>query len=80
MLDLTDGVLLGASSVEQLDQNLNSCLVAMEDGPLPQSILDAFDEAWKITEKSSFCYWRSYSLDMPARETLNHGASYSAAK
>ena len=75
-----DGVLLGASSLGQLDQNLKACLdIAMNETPLPDSVLKAFDDAWKITETSAFPYWRSYSSDMPNRESLDHGASYSAA-
>jgi len=75
-----DGVLLGASSLSQIDQNLDLCLVAMEKEPLSAEILKAFDDAWAITEKSAFPYWRSYSSDMPNRESLDQGASYSVAK
>ena len=79
-LDENDGVLLGASSVDQLTQNLSACLAAVEKGPLPQTILDAFHEAWEITKDGAFPYWRSYSADMPGRENLDQGASYEAAK
>lgn len=79
-LDNNDGVLLGASSLTQLNQNLEACLVAKEKGPLPQSILDAFDEGWRLTEEEAFPYWRSYSSDMPDRESLDQGASYKANK
>lgn len=75
-----DGVLLGASSVDQLDQNLKACDAAREKGPLSENLLRAFDEAWNITENSAFPYWRSYSLDMPNRENLDQGASYEAKK
>lgn len=75
-----DGVLLGASSIKQLDENLDACIAGIEKDPLPESILQAFDQAWMITEKTSFPYWRSYSSDMPERELLDQGASYSAAK
>lgn len=79
-LDENDGVLLGASSVDQLTQNLNGCLAAVEKGPLPPTILEAFDRAWDITKDGAFPYWRSYSSDMPGREGLDQGASYEAAK
>lgn len=79
-LNENDGVLLGASSVSQLEQNLNACLAAVEKGPLPPSILQAFDQAWEITKDGAFPYWRSYSADMPNRENLDQGASYDAAK
>lgn len=79
-LDEKDGVLLGASSIKQLDQNLSACRAAMEKGPLSDEVLKAFDDAWKLTSAGAFPYWRSYSSDMPGRENLDQGASYSAAK
>eukprot|EP00551_Chaetoceros_affinis_P004396 CAMPEP_0203670230 /NCGR_PEP_ID=MMETSP0090-20130426/6373_1 /ASSEMBLY_ACC=CAM_ASM_001088 /TAXON_ID=426623 /ORGANISM="Chaetoceros affinis, Strain CCMP159" /LENGTH=347 /DNA_ID=CAMNT_0050535053 /DNA_START=76 /DNA_END=1119 /DNA_ORIENTATION=- len=80
-LTAQDGVLLGASSINQLDQNLDACLGASkEDVTLSADILQAFNDAWEITKGSPFPYWRSYSNDMPGRESLNPGASYSAAK
>jgi aflatoxin B1 aldehyde reductase len=79
-LEVNDGVLLGASSIEQLQQNLSGCAAAAEKGPLPKSILEAFDQAWEITKDGAFPYWRSYSSDMPDRESLDQGASYDAAK
>jgi aflatoxin B1 aldehyde reductase len=74
-----DGILLGASSISQLDQNLDACEGA-EGEVLSASVLKAFDSAWGVTEKSAFPYWRSYSSDMPNREKLDQGASYSATK
>ena len=75
-----DGILLGASSVEQLEENLN----AMNDEKLPIEVVDAFDSAWNIVandeESKPFPYWRSYSADMPGSEALDPGASYKAAK
>ena len=76
----TDGVLIGASSIQQLDHNLAACHSARVDPPLPDSVLRAFDEAWNITRSKAFPYWRSYSLDMPDRDALDPGASYEAAK
>lgn len=73
-----DGVLLGASSVAQLEQNLAACT---NPKSLPSSLLTAFDEAWKITSAAGvFPYWRSYSSDMPNRASLDPGASYEASK
>ncbi len=77
-----DGVLLGASSTEQLEQNLNSCFRASET-ELPIPLIDAFDRAWELiksNEERPFPYWRSYSADMPNKENLDQGASYNAAK
>jgi aflatoxin B1 aldehyde reductase len=77
-LAATDGVLLGASSVSQLEQNLAAC---RNPQPLPESVVAAFEEAWQITSQSGvFPYWRSYSSDMPNREALDPGASYEPSK
>mmetsp|Transcript_2737 Transcript_2737/g.4964 ORF Transcript_2737/g.4964 Transcript_2737/m.4964 type:complete len:368 (-) Transcript_2737:111-1214(-) len=81
-----DGVLVGASSLQQLEENLRCCGRARdaENGKLPQPVLDAFEAAWEIilNDKTSgpFPYWRSYSSDMPGKESLDLGASYNAAK
>lgn len=78
----TDGFLLGASSLAQLDQNLAACEAAASEDvkPLSADLLDAFDAAWGLTREGAFPYWRSYSSDMPNRDTLDQGASYNAAK
>ena len=79
VLEEQDGILLGASSLAQLKQNLDACRAA-EKGPLPEQVIEAFEGAWALTEVVAFPYWRSYSLDMPDREALDQGASYSANK
>ncbi|VEU36166.1 unnamed protein product [Pseudo-nitzschia multistriata] len=76
-----DGILLGASSLDQLDENLAACKQAAQStSPLSPELLVAFDRAWELTKEGSFPYWRSYSLDMPDRNTLDQGASYQANK
>ena len=81
-LDATsDGVLLGASSLAQLEENLKACqAAATSTTPLSQDLLNAFDKGWELTKGGAFKYWRSYSSDMPNRENLDQGASYNAAK
>lgn len=95
-LGASDGVLLGASSIGQLEVNLAACRAAETAPALPPALLTAFDEAWRIVRESQapdaavgdaaagkggpFPYWRSYSKDMPGRESLDPGASYVAAK
>ena len=83
-LQSSDGILIGASSIEQLEQNLKSCSRASdEDSELPEPVLDAFQKAWDLisnAEERPFPYWRSYSADMPNKEQLDQGASYNAAK
>jgi len=78
-----DGILLGASSIDHLRQNLDACEKATlegDAGQLSSQILEAFDAAATIAEKDAFPYWRSYSSDMPGRDDMDQGASYSAAK
>ncbi|KAG0245256.1 hypothetical protein BGW41_002725 [Actinomortierella wolfii] len=41
-----DGILVGVSSLSQLEQNLKD----FELGPLPQSVLDAFEKAWSVVQ------------------------------
>ena len=82
-----DGLLLGASSLDQLESNMKACEAAGGDQatPLPAEVVDAIDSAWSGAgaaelRDGAFPYWRSYSKDMPGRETLPPGASYDAAK
>jgi len=79
-LGIHDGILLGASSVSQLRQNLDACLAATDEGDegLSDDIIQAFDDASKLAEVDAFPYWRSYSKDMPGRDDMDHGASYSS--
>ncbi|CAE7301367.1 Akr7a2 [Symbiodinium natans] len=74
-----DGLLIGASSLAQLDENLKACFSPQQ---LPPSLVSAFDAAWPLVSRGGdvFPYWRSYSKDQPGRDTLHPGASYSAAK
>jgi len=72
-----DGLLLGASSVEQLEENMKSCSDPVE---LPEPVVSAFNEAWGICRDGAFPYWRSYHKDQPGREDMHPGASYDAAK
>lgn len=48
-----DGVVLGVSSLAQLEQNLD----AMEAGPLPEAVVQALDAAWKTVKPESSDYW-----------------------
>ena len=44
-----DGVLLGASSNEQIEENLK----AIEKGPLPQSLVAAYEDMWKLIQSEA---------------------------
>jgi len=50
----TDGVILGASSAEQLEANCTDSA----KGPLPQDVLDALDNGWTNVGASAPLYWR----------------------
>jgi len=57
-----DGILLGVSSLEQLETNID----ALEAGPLPVEVVKALDEAWKIAKSETPNYWHGevkYSYD-----------------
>jgi aflatoxin B1 aldehyde reductase len=79
-LTAEDGILLGASSVAQLQENLDAAC-PQDETPLPDTVLVAFDAAWRRTQgEGVFPYWRSYSADMPDRAQRDPGASYDATK
>ena len=48
-----DSVIIGASSVEHLKQNL----IDLEKGPLPEEVVKSLDEAWGIVKKDVYKYW-----------------------
>ena len=73
-----DGVLLGASSLAQLEDNLGAC--AAGTAPLPDDVVAAFDAAWALCEPDAFAFWRGYSSDHPGREDLDPGAAYVVKK
>ena len=49
-----DGILLGASRIEQMTQNM----AAAQKGALSQNILDAMDAAWEIAKPDSPAYFK----------------------
>jgi aflatoxin B1 aldehyde reductase len=60
--DGNDGVIIGVSSLEQLDQNLT----LLEKGPLPEELVKALDEAWAISKADTAPYWHkelAYTYD-----------------
>lgn len=48
-----DGIIIGASSVKHLEENLAN----LEKGPLPDSVVEVVEEAWKIIGGDNFQYW-----------------------
>ena len=51
-----DAIIIGASKLSHLVQNMN----AVKAGPLPEDVLEAFDEAWKVTKADSPEYFTLY--------------------
>lgn len=49
-----DGIILGISSFQQLEQNVEAC----EKGPLPEEVVKALDEAWERARGDAPTYWR----------------------
>ncbi|XP_067098303.1 aflatoxin B1 aldehyde reductase member 3 [Osmerus mordax] len=52
--DLGDGVIIGMSTMEQLQQNLS----ASEEGPLDQRVVEAFRQAWDLVAHECPNYFR----------------------
>lgn len=51
-----DGIIIGASEISHLEQNLTT----VQKGPLPESVVQAFEVAWKETRTESPKYFRFY--------------------
>jgi aflatoxin B1 aldehyde reductase len=61
--DGNDGVVIGVSSLAQLESNLED----LEKGPLPEDVVKAFDEAWMLTKADAVFYWHGkleYAYDV----------------
>jgi len=52
--DGNDGVIIGVSSLSQLEGNLRD----LEKGPLPEEVVQILDQAWNTVKASSPTYWR----------------------
>lgn len=52
--ELGDAIIVGASSAQQLEENLS----AVEKGPLPEELVKAFDEGWGISKIVAKPYFR----------------------
>lgn len=55
ILDGNDGIVIGVSSLKQLESNITD----LEKGPLPDQIVQVLDQAWeKVTKPTCDPYWR----------------------
>lgn len=70
----SDGVIIGVSSIDQLDGNLAD----LEKGPLPDGVVEALDEAWAVGKADATVYWhRALEYAYDTREALfAPGAKY----
>ncbi len=55
--DRGDAILIGASKLHHLRQNMQT----LQAGPLPEDIVEAFEQAWKITKGDSPEYFTLYT-------------------
>ena len=51
-----DAILIGASRLDHLRQNMK----AIKAGPLPEDVIEAFEQAWTITKGDSPEYFTLY--------------------
>ena len=55
VLDGNDGVVIGVSSLKQLESNITD----LEKGPLPDKVVEVLEDAWKnVTRPTCDTYWR----------------------
>jgi aflatoxin B1 aldehyde reductase len=65
--DGNDGIIIGVSSLEQLNVDLD----AIENGPLPDDLIKTIDEAWQISKADTPNYWHlDLKYDYDTREAL----------
>ncbi|KAF9585938.1 hypothetical protein BGW38_010881 [Lunasporangiospora selenospora] len=57
-----DGVIVGASKLQHLEQNL----INLQKGPLPKEMVNAFDQAWEDTKAATPLYY--YPAPAPKEE------------
>lgn len=50
-----DGVIIGASKLDQLENNIRD----LEKGPLPEALVDELDKAWLLAKSASDQTWHS---------------------
>lgn len=61
-----DGLIFGCSSLAHCEQNLQSAA----GGPLPDSIVSAFDQAWRLTSHAATAYFRGYGTQPGLSDTF----------
>jgi len=61
-----DGIIFGASTLNHAKENLNACT----KGPLPASLIEAFETAWQISRPTAFPYFRDYGSAPGSSDTF----------
>lgn len=51
--DGNEGIIIGVSSAQQLQENLDN----LEKGPLPEDLVQALEEAWQVSKADTVHYW-----------------------
>jgi len=59
-----DGILYGARTIDQMNENLKS----YQAGPLPDTVVEAMDNAWKVAKPEAEQYFRGYGASMGSSE------------
>ncbi|KAI8459444.1 NADP-dependent oxidoreductase domain-containing protein [Phakopsora pachyrhizi] len=54
VLDSKDGIIFGASSLDQIEMNCKNS----EGGPLPEDVIEALERSWKLVKADCPPYWR----------------------
>lgn len=52
-----DAIIIGASSVKHVEENM----INLEKGVLPESVVGAVEEAWKMVGGDNFTYWHWFT-------------------
>lgn len=65
-LGAKDGIIIGASSIQHLEANLTD----LDKGPLPQAMIEAFDEAWELVKPVTAPYYRGPEMQGSAAGLL----------
>ncbi|KAJ5946753.1 Aldo/keto reductase [Penicillium verhagenii] len=51
--EIGDGIIIGASNLKHLEQNLE----ALKKGPLPEEVVEAINEGWRVVRGKELIYW-----------------------
>ncbi|KAI1292960.1 hypothetical protein EDD11_008563 [Mortierella claussenii] len=67
-LDPQDGIIVGASSLHHLEDNLRD----LEKGPLPENVVEALDEAWEHVKVACPSYFKTAAAAQTMTQTYGN--------